>query len=54
MEPSNIVQAWYNLSTAHCVADNYSPARRYYQKVKLAGHPNQQQLWEFIQKNCTP
>jgi hypothetical protein len=54
MDPSNIVQAWYNLSTAHCVADQYSPARRYYQKVKLAGHPNTQDLWEFIQKNCTP
>ncbi len=52
MDPDNQARAWYNLSTAYCVADDQTRARRYYKKVKLAGYPNADRLWTYIQKNC--
>ena len=52
MEPTNITQARFNLSTAYCVTDNPHSAKRYYKKVKQAGHPDTERLWAYIQKNC--
>ena len=54
MDPANIGQAWFNLSTAYCVADNYRWSYKYYQKAKLAGHPSLDPLSDFMKKNCTP
>jgi hypothetical protein len=54
MEPANIGQAWFNLSTAYCVADDRRWAAKYYEKAKLAGHPALGSLSDFLKKNCSP
>jgi hypothetical protein len=54
MDPANIVQAKYNLSTAYCAADDYRQAKSFYDAIKLAHHPQATELWEYLKKNCSP
>lgn len=54
MDPANIIQAKYNLSTAYCAADDYGQAKFFYNSVKLANHPQTAELWEYLKKNCRP
>jgi tetratricopeptide (TPR) repeat protein len=54
LEPANITQARYNLSTVYCVADDYTRASRYYEQVKQSGQPEADELWAFLQSNCHP
>jgi tetratricopeptide (TPR) repeat protein len=54
MDPANIGQAWFNLSTAYCVGDDFRWAFKYYHKARLAGHPATEPLRDFMTKNCTP
>lgn len=54
MDPANIVQAKYNLSTAYCAADDYGQAKFFFNAVKSASHPQTTELWEYLKKNCKP
>lgn len=54
IDPANITQARYNLSSVYCVADDYKQARRYYKLVQKNRHPQAETLWSFLQSNCNP
>ncbi len=54
IDPANITQAQYNLSTAYCAAADYRKSRRYYKMVKSANHAQTDDLWRYIEKNCKP
>lgn len=54
VDPVNITQARYNLSTAYCAAADYGKAKKFYQMVKAADHPQGDALWRYLQKNCKP
>jgi hypothetical protein len=54
IDPANITQARYNLSSVYCVADDYHQAMRYFKLVKKEHHPETETLWSFLQSNCQP
>lgn len=54
IDPVNITQARYNLSTAYCAAADYGKANRFYKMVKSANHPKAEQLGRYLERNCKP
>ncbi len=54
IDPVNITQARYNLSTAYCAAADYGKAKRFYKMVKSASHPKTEQLGQYLERNCKP
>jgi hypothetical protein len=54
IDPGNITQARFNLSTIYCVADDYHEAKHFYKIIKKAGHPQAPALAAFLEKNCGP
>lgn len=54
IDPANITQARFNLSTAYCAAADYKESRRFYEMVKAANHPQSEELARYLAKNCKP
>ena len=54
LDPSNITQARYNLSSVYCITDDYRKSVNYFKLVQQANHPESDVLWSFIQNNCNP
>lgn len=54
IDPVNITQARYNLSTAYCAAADYGKAKHFYKMVKSASHPKTEQLGQYLERNCKP
>jgi len=54
VDPANITQARYNLSSVYCVTNDYKKALHYFKLIKKARHPETETLWSFLQNNCQP
>ena len=54
VDPANITQARYNLSSVYCVTNDYKKALHYFKLIKKAHHPETETLWSFLQNNCQP
>lgn len=54
IDPANITQARFNLSTAYCVAADHKESKRFYEMVKAANHPQSEELARYMAKNCKP
>jgi len=54
LDPANITQARYNLSSVYCVSNDYHKALKYFKQVQKDNHPEADALWTFLQSNCKP
>ena len=54
VDPANITQARYNLSSVYCITNDYGKALHYFKQIKKAHHPETEVLWSFLQNNCQP